>query len=54
MDLKFILDDKLFFFSVFLVIISIIWFCISLPNREMVVLSAFLFFLIISMIKYIK
>jgi len=54
MDLKFILEDKLFFLSVFLVVLSVLLFCIKIPNREFYVLGAFLFFLVVSIFKFIK
>jgi len=52
--IKEIKQNKLFWFSILLIIISIFLYCIKIPDREIYVLGSFIFLVIIVIFKFIK
>jgi hypothetical protein len=55
-DTKIFMENKLWFFSTFLMAISIIYYKISdiSPLKELILLSVVVFLIIVAMIKFIK
>ncbi len=47
-------QNKLFWFSILLMIISIFLYCIKISNREIYVLGSFIFLVIVVIFKFIK
>ncbi len=47
-------QNKLFWFSIFLMILSVILYCFKIPSKELYVLGSFLFLVIVVIFKFIK
>jgi len=47
-------QNKIFWFSIFLVLISIILYCLKIQNKEVYVLGSFIFLIGVVIFKFIK
>ena len=47
-------QNKLFWFSIFLMMFSIFLYCLKIPSRELYVSGSLIFLIIIVVMKYIK
>ena len=52
--IKEIKQNKMFWVSILLMIISIFLYCIKIPDREIYVLGSFIFLVIVVIFKFIK